>query len=289
MNTYRKTFKFDAEFPFEYKYRDATSAQFELPNHVHDWYEFVYIYSGRGTFFIDHSFYDAEAGDIYLIPGNTIHHSYPVEDDPKRATAFYFSAAFVHDTSSVGEPFHYLQPFETAQSKQSFRFTVPEAYRNQIVDLIEQIHHEYSEEKVGYRQVIRMHIQHILLLLNRHAEETWGESLLRHQAAALPQWIEQTLSYIDSHLEEELGLAIFARNSAVTPAHFSRVFKRLTGMNVTEYVTAKRVMRAKEMLRLNDRNIAQIAEACGFGSIPHFHRKFKALTGMTPAQYKHSL
>jgi len=289
MNPYRRTFSFDAEFPFEYVYRDAKSAQVELPNHVHDWYEFVYVYSGRGTFFIDHSFYDAEAGDIYLIPGNTIHSSFPVEEDPKRATAFYFSAAFVLDKSSMGDPFHYLQPFETAQSKQSFRFTVPETYREQIVDLIEQVHHEYSEEKAGYRQAIRMHIQYILLLLSRYAEKTWGKPLHRYQAATLPQWIEQTLTYIDSHLEEDLGLAHLARHVAITPSHFSRVFKRLTGMNITDYVTAKRVMRAKEMLKLNDRNIAQIAEACGFGSIPHFHRKFKSLTGMTPAQYKHSL
>ncbi|HIW33205.1 MAG TPA: AraC family transcriptional regulator [Candidatus Paenibacillus intestinavium] len=289
MNPYRRTFNFEAEFPFEYVYRDSKSEQFELPNHVHDWYEFVYVYDGSGTFFIDHTFYDAEAGDIFLIPSNTIHRSFPTQEDPKRATAFYFSAAFVHDTSSIGERFHYLQPFEIAQLKQSFRFTVPEPFRKQIVDLIEQVHHEYSEVTIGYRQAIRMHIQHILLLLSRHAEKTWGKPLQRQHAAILPQWLEQTLTYIDSHLEEALGLADLARNAAISPAHFSRVFKRLTGMNVTDYVTAKRVIRAKEMLQLNDRNIAQIAEACGFGSVPHFHRKFKTLTGMTPAQYKHSL
>lgn len=289
MNPYRRTFNFDAEFPFEYVYRDAKSAQLELPNHVHDWYEFVYVYSGRGTFFIDHSFYDAEAGDIFLIPGNTIHRSFPVDDEPKRATAFYFSAAFVHDSSSIGEPFPYLQPFETAKLKQSFRFTVPDLFQKQIVELIEQVHNEYREGTIGYRQAIRMHIQQILLLLNRHAEKTWGKPLHRHQSATLPQWIEQSLTYIDSHLEEELGLALLARKVAITPAHFSRVFKRLTGMNVTDYVTAKRVIQAKEMLKMNDRNIADIAEACGFGSIPHFHRKFKSLTGMTPAQYKQSL
>lgn len=284
MNPYRKTFTFDANFPFEYVYHDVRSAQTELPNHVHDWYELVYIHKGRGTFFIDHSFYAAEAGDIFLIPGNTIHRSFPLEEDPKRSSAFYFSAAFVHDTA-IGDAFHYLQPFETAKQKQAFRLHVPDQYHVQITDLIEQVHQEFTEAKLGYRQAVRLHIQHMLLLLSRHAVETWGTQQ-RHAIPTMPHWIEHVLLHIDSHLEEELGLSTLARHAAVTPAHFSRIFKRLTGMNVTDYVTAKRVMRAKELLQRADLSMLEIAESCGFGSMTHFHRKFKALTGMTPAQYK---
>ena len=290
MNPFRRTFSFNAGFPFEYVYRDIKSAQHELPEHVHDWYELVYIYKGQGTFFIDHSFYDAEAGDIFLIPGNTIHRSFPVEDNPKQATAFYFSASFVHDTSTgEGEAFPYLQPFEVAKQKQAFRLTISERYQQQIVLLIEQIHTEYTEQRAGYRQAIRMHVQHILLLLNRHAEETWGKQKQRRSPAVLPHWLEQSLTYIDANLKEELNLAALASRAAISPAHYSRIFKRLTGMNVTDYVTAKRIMQAKDWLKQLDEPIANIAEECGFGSITHFHRKFKELTGITPAQYRKSL
>ncbi|MNZ85768.1 HTH-type transcriptional activator Btr [compost metagenome] len=95
-----------------------------------------------------------------------------------------------------------------------------------------------------------------------------------------------TLHYIDEHPDKPLGLSELARLASLTPAHFSRVFKKLTGLNVTDYVNAKRIMRAKELLLESDDNIAEIAERCGFESLPHFHRMFKKLTGMTPAHYK---
>lgn len=287
MNPYRKKFDFNAEFPFEYVYRDTKSAQNELPDHVHDWYEFVYIYSGRGTFFIDHSFYDAEPGDIFLIPGNTLHRSFPLEEDPKRATALFFSASFVH-APAMGDSFSYLQPFENAKLNQTFRLTIPADKRQQIEALIENMHQEYCHAKTGYRQAVRLHVQHVLLLVGRYTEEAWGIQAGRRAGSPLPEWMEDVLVYADANPAADLGLAALAKHAAVTPAHFSRVFKRLTGMNVTDYITAKRVMRAKELLLQNDSSIADIAESCGFGSIPHFHRKFKQLTGMTPAQYKRS-
>lgn len=288
MNTYRKTFTFDGEFPFVYVYRDAKSAENELPNHVHDWYEFVYVYSGRGTFFIDHTFYDAVPGDIFLIPGNTIHRSFPLDEDPKRATAFYFSAAFVH-TPSLGDAFSYLQPFETATSNQAFRLTLPEPLLKQIEASIEMIHLEYNEEQVGYRQAIRLNLQQILLLIGRFEESMWSSAPQRQHIASLPEWITEILPYIDAHLSDELSLSALAKKSAVTPAHFSRVFKRLTGMNVTDYVNAKRIMRAKQLLEKSHMSIAEIGERCGFISIPHFHRKFKEVTGTTPSKYKRNL
>jgi len=285
MNPYRKRFQFDAEFPFEYVYRDAKSAQNELPDHVHDWYEFVYVYSGRGTFFIDHMFYDAKPGDIFLIPGNTLHRSFPLEEDPKRATALFFSAAFVH-AMTLGDAFSYLQPFEAAKRNQSYRLSLPEEVQEQIIEILEQLHREYCEAKVGYRQAIRLHVQQILLLLGRYDANASDLQQARHSIATLPEWMADVLSYADAHPEADLSLSALARHAAVTPSHFSRVFKRLTGMNVTDYVTAKRVMRAKELIQQSHMSIAEIAEHCGFGSITHFHRKFKALTGMTPAQYK---
>lgn len=287
MNPYRKQFEFHAEFPFEYVYRDAKSAQNELPDHVHDWYEFVFIHSGRGTFFIDHTFYDAEPGDIFLIPSNTLHRSFPLEEDPKVGSALYFSAAFVH-SSSLGDAFTYLQPFENAKHNQYFRLTPDDEVREHIQQYIDHIHREHVEAKTGYRQAIRLYVQQLLLLVGRYVEETWGIQTNQRMSAPLPQWMVDVLAYVDAHPDQDLGLAALARHAAVTPAHFSRVFKRLTGMNITDYVTAKRVMRAKELLRQQDSNIADIAELCGFGSLPHFHRKFKDITGMTPAQYKRS-
>lgn len=284
MHPYRRSFDNQAVFPFEYVYQDTRSAQNELPNHLHDWYEIVYIYKGRGTFFIDQTYYEAASGDVFLIPGNTIHYSLPDPEDPKTTTALFFTASFTHSTP-LGDTFTFLRCFEHAKRHKAYQLSLNELEQRLFVASLERIHTEFSAQLTGYRQAIQLHIQQILLLLGRLTSSAKAESGQRF-STSLPGWMTAIWTYIDEHLEQPLGLSKLAERAAVTPAHFSRVFKQLTGMNVTEYVTTKRIIRAKELLLETDDNIADIAERCGFESLPHFHRIFKKLTSMTPANYK---
>ncbi|OMF32201.1 hypothetical protein BK133_14345 [Paenibacillus sp. FSL H8-0548] len=283
MDPYRKRFDALTPFPFECVYRDTKSAQNELPDHFHDWYELVYIYSGKGTFFIDQTFYDAAAGDVFLIPGNTIHRSFPDSENPKTSTALFFNASLVHNPP-LGESFSYLRCFEQAKRRKAYRHQTAAADTSQqIVALIDRIHAEEKDKLPGYRQAVLLHLQQILLILGRALNPADAEPALFSSA---PSWMTSILTYIDEHPGNPLGLSQLAKQASVTPAHFSRVFKKLTGMNVTEYVTTKRIIRAKELLMESDANISEIAEQCGFESLPHFHRMFKKLTGMTPSYYK---
>ncbi|MBD2869224.1 AraC family transcriptional regulator [Paenibacillus arenilitoris] len=284
MNAYRKRFDAQTAFPFECVYRDTKSAQNELPDHVHDWYELVYLYSGQGTFFIDQTLYRAAAGDIFLIPGNTIHRSFPDPDDPKTATALFFSASLVHG-QPLGDSFSYLLCFERAKRRKSYKLSASAREKRQLAELIDRIHEEETKKLPGCRQAVLLLLQQILLLLGRAVPPSGEEA---PAPSALPGWMTGILAYIDEHPGEPLGLSELAARASVTPAHFSRAFKKLTGMNVTEYVATKRILRAKELLIASDEAVSQIAERCGFESLPHFHRTFKKLTGMTPAHYKKS-
>lgn len=282
MNPYRKKFDAMTAFPFECVYRDTKSAQNELPDHLHDWYELVFIYTGKGTFFIDQTFYDAVPGDVFMIPGNTIHRSFPDPEDPKTSTALFFNASLVHNPP-LGDSFSYLRCFEQAKRRKAYKLSAGADEKRQLVMLIESIHMEETNKQPGYRQAILLQLQQILLLLGRTINPSDADQAV---STALPSWMTGILTYIDEHPGSPLGLAQLAKQASVTPAHFSRAFKKLTGLNVTEYVTTKRIIRAKDLLIETDANISDIAERCGFESLPHFHRMFKKLTGMTPAHYK---
>jgi AraC-like DNA-binding protein len=280
VNPYRKRFDAGTAFPFACVYRDTKTAQAELPDHIHDWYELVYVYNGKGTFFIDQTIYSAQTGDIFLIPGNTIHRSFPDSEHPKTSTALFFNPALVH-TPPLGDSFTYLRCFEQADRYKSYKLSATADEQAELEALIEAIRAEEQGQQRGYRQAVLTHLQRILLLLGRRAAAPEPT-----QAAWAPGWMTGALTYIDEHPAEQLGLSQLAERANVTAAHFSRVFKKLTGMNVTEYVTTKRILRARKLLIATEANVADIAESCGFESVPHFHRMFKKLTGMTPSQYK---
>jgi len=283
MDPIRKKFDSGSAFPFAYNYQDTKKPQSELPDHLHDWYELVYVYEGKGTFFIDQTFYEMHKGDIFAIPGNTIHRAFPDKDHPVTSTAIFFSPLLVQQ-ASFGDTFSYLGCFE--QSKQSKIYQYPHSLAMQLnlESYLEHIQLELEHKKLGYRHSVMLDVQHILLQLSRGTAADGSSS--QTDSTTEPQWMKRILLYIDEHLEQNVGLASLSAKASISPAHFSRVFKQLTGMNITEYITTKRIIRAKQLLLETDNNISLIAESCGFESLPHFHRMFKRITRMTPAAYK---
>jgi AraC-like DNA-binding protein len=282
---YRKIFNNDTPFPFDMRYRSTRLLQAELPDHLHDWYELVYVYSGQGTFFIDQTFYAKEAGCLFLLPANTIHRAFPDEQDPFTTTAVFFSGSLLHE-QPLGESFSYLDGFEEARRQTRYRIVLNESQRSDVEELLSRMQRELESGKPGHRHVVSLLLRQLLVAVVRYSNEVGSHSARDASPSFGPQWMRSILRHIDAHPEEPLTLSALAARAAVSPAHFSRVFKKLTGMNVTEYVTIKRVARAKELLSATDDNVEAAAERCGFESLPHFHRMFKKFAGMTPAAYR---
>lgn len=66
--------------------------------------------------------------------------------------------------------------------------------------------------------------------------------------------------------------------------YFSKFFQDLSGMTFTQYLNTVRISAAIEMLGSENKQIAEIAFACGFGTIRSFNRIFKSLTGFAPSK-----
>lgn len=283
MDPIRKKFDSSHSFPFSFVFKDTKSSQSELPDHLHDWYELVYVYSGKGTFFIDQTFYDMRQGDVFAIPGNTIHRAFPDREDPITSTALFFSPILVQQ-ASYGDSFSFLQCFDQSKKLKNYKFNSSSTQQHQLEAYMEQLHEEAQAQKLGHRHAIVLGLEQILLYLSREVDPRSQQEL--GGAKFGPIWMAEILLYIDEHLDGDVGLHALSLRASVTPAHFCRVFKQLTGMNVTEYITTKRIIKAKELLFDQDHTISLIAEMCGFESLPHFHRMFKRIVGMTPAAYK---
>ncbi|TYP76353.1 AraC-like protein [Paenibacillus methanolicus] len=283
LEPFRRPFFGDPLFPFHIIYRALKHPQHELPDHLHDRYELVYVHRGSGTFFIDKTLYDKKPGDLFLIPGNTVHRAFPEAADPIVSTAVFFAPALMEGGPyDDGRPL--LQGFDIARRQGRHRFSVPEDLRRAIESALDTIHEEHESREAGYRAAIRLELGRLLLLLGRYLNQQFADRPA--DGVHVPSWIRSALHTIDAAPEQPHSLTAFADAAAVSASHFSRTFKQFTGMNVTDYVNAKRIIRAKELLTGTDGTIADIAERCGFASIPHFHRVFKALTDVTPSSYR---
>ena len=113
-------------------------------------------------------------------------------------------------------------------------------------------------------------------------------SLPSYDGGLPPPHLRRVLDYLDAHLSEDVKLADLSQLLAMSPFHFSRLFKQSLGISPHQYLIQQRVERAKQLLKQTDQAIAAIAFDCGFSSHSHLTKQFRHLTGTTPKAYRHS-
>ena len=96
----------------------------------------------------------------------------------------------------------------------------------------------------------------------------------------------QCMEYIDLHLHMPIRLAELAEHVKLNPSYLSVLFKKETGVPVSEYVLNRRIDTAKNMLLYSEYSASQISEILTFSSQSHFIRVFKKKEGMTPREYQ---
>lgn len=96
----------------------------------------------------------------------------------------------------------------------------------------------------------------------------------------------RVMEFIDAHLNENIGLAALAAEAGLSAHHFGKAFKASFGVPPCQYVTRRRIHRAKEQLLSDQQSISEIAHALGFCSHSHLSDVFRRLTGMTPSEFR---
>ena len=91
---------------------------------------------------------------------------------------------------------------------------------------------------------------------------------------------------IEAHLGETLTLDRMAEEARLSTFHFAKMFRVSFGLPPHRYIGARRIERAKLLLRLKELALANIALSCGFSSQSHFTRAFKSATSMTPGEWQ---
>ena len=72
----------------------------------------------------------------------------------------------------------------------------------------------------------------------------------------------------------------------VCPDHFSRLFRRHTGVSPAEFIIRSRLETARNLLLHSNHQITRIAERSGYSNVYYFSRQFKARMGATPSEYR---
>jgi AraC family transcriptional regulator len=149
----------------------------------------------------------------------------------------------------------------------------------------ELLHREAGQELVISAIVDQMVVQ----LLRHHSHVRRSDELELSRAGLVDRRIRRAVELMNAQLHRDLPLSEIAAAAYISPFHFARVFKKLTGATPHAYLASLRATRAQTLLAETDLSVTEVGARVGYASSSHFSKAFRGATGMTPRSFRSAL
>jgi AraC family transcriptional regulator len=151
--------------------------------------------------------------------------------------------------------------------------------------LIETLAREISGQTQPSALVLESVAQAVSIQLVRRYMDPQRSTMRRR--SAIPAYRLRRVTELMQHtLASEFELGRYAHAAEMSEAHFSRQFKRSTGLAPSQYFIGMRMTVARQLLRETDRSIILIGMDIGYSSPSHFSQVFRKETGVSPGAYR---
>jgi AraC family transcriptional regulator len=152
-----------------------------------------------------------------------------------------------------------------------------------LLRLARDLSDELKEEEIGQEMVITALVEQVLVhLLRSHANVRRSHELELSRVGLVDRRIRRAVEMMHAHLDRDLPLEELAAAAYLSPFHFARLFKKLTGTSPHAYLASLRVQRAQQLLAETALSISELSARVGYASPSHFSKAFRQATGMTP-------
>lgn len=250
---------------------DDKSTSTVFAAHFHDMYEVLFVLSGEGNFCVEGNSCPFGSRMIFVTrPGET--HVMQLSGElPYERVAVHFSRSLIPEYATF-----LLAPFEDRRlgTYNAFNFhklessalpmtTIPDSYRGD--------------------QLKTFITARLLAFLCDLQAAYQGTDYAVAEAVESP--VQNAIGYISQHIFDNLSLDDVARAAYLSRSQLCRLFRGQLGTTVFEYIRAKRLLAAKEMLASGE-SAASVCQKCRFGCYSTFYRNYLSFFGRSPGTCK---
>lgn len=277
---------FSREFPLAVRLFHYKAGQFTRGVTWHEQLELFCPIDGPVDVQMGSQLVQLKPGDLLVMDNLKLHH---VIDRPglnARVVVVSFLPELVYSLGSLSHDFAFLLPFYTQVEDQPYVLRAADAVAGESSRAMAALLREFFSE-AGHREAAcKACLLNVLLILARRFESA---AVLRwefERRRQLARRFSKLLDRLQSPESEKPSLTEAAAMCAMSPAQFTRSFRRVAGMSYLAYITHLRLSEASRLLRASDKSIAEIADATGFADQSHLDRHFKRAFGMTPRKFR---
>ncbi|MRX71155.1 AraC family transcriptional regulator [Bacillus lacus] len=232
-------------------------------------YILQYTLSGRGTIEIDGRHHDLNPGQAFAVSSPSDYRYFLPKNSDKWE--------FIYITLIGGEA---ERCWQTMIDKAGHIITFhPESAPIRLLKEIydeaagRRITNAYHGSSLAYRFL--MELYHYMGNLNKQMDQ-W------------PKQIVSAVLYAKHHFQENISPDEMALAAGLSRYHFSRLFKKTTGLTPIQYLTRIRILKAIELLQMTKYTVDEVALMSGYTNANYLNKVFRKHTGLSPGQIRTS-
>lgn len=274
---------YDPTFQMKIIKRDP---ELPYPLHSHDFYELVFIVSGKGVHFTKENELALRPGNLFVIvPG--MEHGYKDVQELVLYNILFgrrlFKDRFFDLTDMPGyQALFTIEPMYRNDTRFSSMLRLTPAQIAELLPLVERMlaESDSTDYSNGTKSIAFAYLMQFLVTIFRIYEETPrgdNQMILR---------LADVFSYIESHTDQPVTTEELMEVANMSASTLNRYFQKCTGLSPVEFHTHKRIELACKLIRTTPLSMAAISDAAGFSDPNYFSRQFRKVMAMSPREYK---
>lgn len=242
--------------------------------HYHPYYEIYILLSGKRKYLFNNKIVVLNPYDVLIVKPYEVHRAIPLENIP------YERYIINLDPSLLSQIEKYNKEIKKLFKRGVIRLEGDDFLR--IINNIKSIEKDIKNGKKEFACSIRNYLERILVdMLIFDSQYSNSEQIQKNDIR-----IQEVLDYIIINYKEKITIDICANICSMSKTNFTRVFHKVVGTNLKEYINSVRIQKASDLLLETDLSISEISEKVGFDSASYFSAVFKSKLNITPKEFR---
>ncbi len=251
--------------------------------HFHDAFEIYYLFKGERYYFINDRIYHLKKGDLVFIDVHSIHKTNDADIPDHERILIAFKKAYLNNILIEAGDYDLFSCFH----KNTNILRLNEEDQTFIEQLLFKMLAENNNPTDGSLIHLKIMLAEFLIFSGRLFQNT--PNYVSENSNPMYSKISEVITHINKNYMQDLTLDSIAKTFFISTWYLSRTFKKITGLNLNEYINNVKIREAQLLLSSTKLNITKISETVGYDSPTHFGRVFKSITGVSPLKYRKTL
>lgn len=236
--------------------------------HTHHFTELFYVIRGEGYFLVDEQKEKVKQDDFIIVNPNVSH----TEVGEKNSTLEYIVLGI--------DGLQFLN--DEQQGYYDFSIHNYEDYKHEILFYLRTLVEEAQRKDDHFENICHNLLEILIINMLRRT----NKSLLIEATQKVTKECKFIEQYINEHYTEDITLQKLSELTYLNKYYIVHSFKKYKGLSPINYMIAKRIEEAQNLLTTTTMSLSKVAEALGFSSQSYFSQIFKKEVKVTPNQYR---